>query len=580
MLCWSWLKWPDVLIDAGWELYTAWQLTAGKTLYVDIACFKGPLSAYLNSLWFRLFGVSLHTLIFCNIMILVVLLCVLYRLLCEVSDRFSATVACLVFVTIFAFGQFVKIGNYNFVFPYSHELTHGVVLSFVAIYCLSVYHRGRGLLPVAAAGFVLGLVFLTKSEVFLAVSVAMATGLGLTIWSERPARGRLRRLLATFAASAIVAPVLAVALFCLAMPLDQALLAMLGSWPVTFSGTLASMVFYQRGLGILDVGASMRALLAWSGWYAALFVPVAGLGLALRRPALYRRGIAAALFVIVTGLLLRYRDTVNWLDAVRPLPLVMLLFGVACVVVLVQRWGNPQVSALSILRLTMIVFAFALLGKMIFHARVYHYGFALAMPATLLLVVALVNWVPSAITKLGGYGGVFRSVALAIFLAGVVAHLRIVGFWLSQKIHPVSTGSDTFLADRRGLFINLALEEIMRNVGVHETLAVVPEGVILNYLARRVNPTPYINVMPADLLVFGEEPMLASFQAHPPDYMALAHRNTREYGFQRFGRDHGQQIFSWIEQHYRKVRLIGAPPLQDDRFGILLLQRTNHEAPH
>jgi hypothetical protein len=47
---WTWRKWPDVLPDFGRELYAAWQLSAGKTLYTDVAYFKGPLSPYLNAL--------------------------------------------------------------------------------------------------------------------------------------------------------------------------------------------------------------------------------------------------------------------------------------------------------------------------------------------------------------------------------------------------------------------------------------------------------------------------------------------------------------------------------------------------
>ena len=44
MLAWTWGTWPDVLIDFGRELYIAWQLAAGKTLYADIPYFHGPLS--------------------------------------------------------------------------------------------------------------------------------------------------------------------------------------------------------------------------------------------------------------------------------------------------------------------------------------------------------------------------------------------------------------------------------------------------------------------------------------------------------------------------------------------------------
>ena len=56
MLSVSWMKWPDVLIDYGKELYIPWQLTEGRALYRDFEIFMGPLSFYFNSLVFRLFS--------------------------------------------------------------------------------------------------------------------------------------------------------------------------------------------------------------------------------------------------------------------------------------------------------------------------------------------------------------------------------------------------------------------------------------------------------------------------------------------------------------------------------------------
>ena len=46
--------WPDALIDFGRELYVPWQLTLGKVLYRDVQSYYGPLSPYINALWFKL----------------------------------------------------------------------------------------------------------------------------------------------------------------------------------------------------------------------------------------------------------------------------------------------------------------------------------------------------------------------------------------------------------------------------------------------------------------------------------------------------------------------------------------------
>jgi hypothetical protein len=119
------------------------------------------------------------------------------------------------------------------------------------------------------------------------------------------------------------------------------------------------------------------------------------------------------------------------------------------------------------------------------------------------------------------------------------------------------------------------LDEISTRIGVNETFAVLPEGVMLNYLSRRVNPTPYINFMPPELTMFGEDHMVATFATHPPDYILLVHKDTSEYGGRFFGFDYGKHLYSWIRTHYRDTRLFGAPPLQGSKFGILLLRKNS-----
>jgi hypothetical protein len=101
---------------------------------------------------------------------------------------------------------------------------------------------------------------------------------------------------------------------------------------------------------------------------------------------------------------------------------------------------------------------------------------------------------------------------------------------------------------------------------------------MLNYLSRRVSPVPYTDFMPTEFAIFGEDAILDSFRANPPDYIALVHKDTSEFGYQFFGRDYGQQVYAWIEENYRPAALIGDMPLQDARFGILFLQR-NRAAP-
>ena len=572
MLRWSWGTWPDVLVDFGANLYLAWQLSLGNVAYGDVVYFKGPFSMYLNALWFRLFGVSLHTLVLCNLAILVVLLWLLYRLLSDIGDWFAATIACLVFITIFAFGQLVGIGNYNFVCPYSHEVTHGIFLSILAIACFSRYLHHRRTAWLGGAGFALGIIFLTEAHIFLSASLALLTGVGLALWGERTIRHRVIAALRSVIGWALVPLVSTFLVLGFTLSAERALRATFGAWSYAWKRDTYVLPFYQWVTGMLEPATNIHKMLLWMGWYAVWCISLAALSLALGKSQRHRAWITAGLCLALLVVLLQV-DPMRWLEAVRPLPLIMVVWGAVSLTAFLGQRHHPQMNRTALLRVVCTLYAFALTGKMLLNVHTYHYGFALAMPGTLILVVALISWVPAQITQRGGYGGMFRSAALTVLLVVILAHLRINAFWFNQKTVAVSHGPDAFLADGRGLAVNAIVEELSKLAGPSETLAVFPEGTMLNYLTRRVNPLPYMSLPPFIVSTEGEERILATFEAHPPDYIALAHKDTSEEGYRFFGRDYAQKLFAWIADHYRAIRVVGAMPLRNHQFGILLFRR-------
>src|SRR5262245_27192509 len=87
VLAFTWGTWPDPLTDAGRELYVPWRLSLGERLYADIAYFNGPLSPYVNAMWFKLFGLSIRTLVIANLALLVILIALVYRVMREIAGE-------------------------------------------------------------------------------------------------------------------------------------------------------------------------------------------------------------------------------------------------------------------------------------------------------------------------------------------------------------------------------------------------------------------------------------------------------------------------------------------------------------
>ena len=81
---------------------------------------------------------------------------------------------------------------------------------------------------------------------------------------------------------------------------------------------------------------------------------------------------------------------------------------------------------------------------------------------------------------------------------------------------------------------------------------------ILNYLSRLANPTPYVYFMPSDVLIYGEQHMLDGFRSTPPDLVVLVHKDTSEFGARFFGTDYGRPLYGWIRENYDPVARVGA----------------------
>jgi hypothetical protein len=261
----------------------------------------------------------------------------------------------------------------------------------------------------------------------------------------------------------------------------------------------------------------------------------------------------------------------------RSLPLLM---GAA---VLLQAWKHRddlwRGKLANVFPLLWCVFALGMLAKMGVHSHLWHYGVFLAMPAFAAAVFMVLWWLPRSWPRLAKHVGEFCAPLLAFLVFGLVRLFIQSELYYVDKTLPIGTPPDRFLATRgqedpRTEPLTQALTWIESEIPPEGTLAVLPEGAMLNYLTRRANPTPYLVFM-AEMDAFGEDTMLAAYRKSPPDFIALVQRDTDEYGEgwwgerQGFGRD----TMSWVRATYDPVHLIGKQPFTSGEFGIQFLRK-------
>jgi len=245
----SWLKWPDLVIDFGEQAYIAWRLSEGAVLYKDIVYFYGPLSSTIHAFLFKLFGPQLMVLIVFNLILVAALTVVIYKLFLFTGSRLSATMAGLTFLIVFAFAQYLWMGNHNFICSYVYDVTHGIFLSFLAAGQYLMFAKSREPSKLLLLGLLSGLVLLTKIEVSLAWTTAVFAGLFLLFKTWNLTFREWSKYWALFCLGLFLPFLMFTFYFAYHMGWSQGLQAMLSPWTYVFSTAIGSLAFYSGDFG-------------------------------------------------------------------------------------------------------------------------------------------------------------------------------------------------------------------------------------------------------------------------------------------------------------------------------------------
>lgn len=577
---WSYRKWPDLLIDFGQQLYIPWRLTQGERLYADIAFFHGPFSQYFNALWFGLFGPSLSILICMNLMILAYVCFVIYKTLRRFADLLTATACLIFFLVVFAFAQYVGVGNYNWITPYTHGATHGMALLATFIYLWSSPQRRDHKLQIVVGAICLGLAVMTKVDIALA-AVAVGFAAVVVALSSREKSRTFTMSDAALFLIFFVAPSVCFFLYSLTyLPMSKAWTTLASCLPLVLMSDVSKNFFYVKVMGLDNPGYNLGMMLQMALLISSLVV--CGIVMDVLMCKYLKHPFSAGIPVAVTvfALLLWQRDFIAWEDIPRALPVLVIAVLAVGFFFFFRRSADSEVQRRMVPALLWAVAALMLLIKVFFNVKFSTFGFYAAMPAALILAAGLLCGIPRLLQSKFQSGQVFRLLALVFLAALAVNGLKVSHHFYRMKTYPIGEGQDMFYTYRPDRVFPIAVTEralrwIDTNMPPQATFAALPEGIMLNYLTRRKTSIPTMNFVMTELIIFGEENILDELKTRPPDYILLVHKESSEFGVGPFGADHrnGFKIMRWIHQNYRLAKLIGNEPFQNEVFGIKILKR-------
>jgi hypothetical protein len=530
----SYRCWLDPVIDAGRDLYIPEQLRLGATLYRDILYFYPPLTPYLLAAITAVTGSSLGAYIAIGLVTSLLTATAIWMIAHPLAGTYGAACALLIF---FSFSM-AGVGGWgcNYFFPYAHAATLAM-LFFLAAAALQLRGRwGLAVLLLVAASW-------TKIE-YAVFSIAV---LGAQVLGWRASSLPVLRLPLGEGAGkdageqtgwrpallfVLVNAVLltgAIAFFGLA-PLRANVL------PPSLLGGASAQAFYARVTGM----AMWPSNLAFAARGAALIAVFVVLLYAWDRRPRWRPVIFALL--AITAYLLA-NDT--FFRAWTILQLVLIPFAIR----------KPR-EPLALLLLVSLCTS----SRIFLNIVPAWYGFVFITPVVVLMVYVLFEWLPAR----GVYSHQTARAWMAIFAMISVSGM-VAAHMAYAPAQPVTT--------KRGLYYDTSpgraeavsgLLRHLKHAGASE-LVVMPEGLAINYLSGVRTPLRHQTFTPVEIA--GTEILIvAELEAAAPRYVAIVHRDVREFGYRGFGIDYGREIVTWLAARYEV----------EARFGTIILLRRRH----
>lgn len=575
LLTTSWRKWPDPIIDFGKELYLPWRISQGAMLYVDVDDFYGPLSQYFHATLFRLFGPGLMVLATANLCLFGGIFSLLYTGFRRAWGVLPALVAGAVFLALFAFSQGVPVGNYNYATPYAHEATHGLLVLVALVALLPGWVQRAAPRRATAVGLLLGLAAVLKPEFLLAAVVVIAAAGFLKIRRRVWNRGEIL----AWAGMAILPTAAFATYFSTRVRWGEAFGMAGRGWlnviaSTQYTGDPAQIRFlgfdHPAQNFVITLKATVLALALLAG------VALAGWLMGRFRGTAWRAGFLVA----STALMVWISNQLDWFEAGRCLPGLMLAYlGVGAWRLRARPLADAAVTR-SVLRLGWTLLAVVLLSRMLLFGRLFHFGFVQAAIAGMIVPAVMLGEVPAGLRLQGWARAAFVTCLLGLLAPGVgilVSHSQAL---LAQRTHPVGAGRDLFYApvpekEPMGDIVGQTAHWLENEKKPGQTLIVLPEGIMINYLARIPSPVAPFFFFSSATRGEREAALVRQLTAHPPDWVAIVSRDLREFGLAHYGdqNDQGGQILAWVHQHYESAAELGGDPLDPNDRGGMILRR-------
>jgi len=566
LLSQTWFRWGDLIIDTGHELWLPGELLKGKVLYNDLPSFYGFLPPYLIAGLYKIFGISINTLVYTGIAVTLIVSFTVYRIARLFLDQGFATLLVINFLFILAFGNYNTVGIFNFILPYAFAATFFMMFTALSLYFFLKFVFSGNRKNLLTWTTFLTMAFLCRPESTLVVWPAFL--LSGSILAVRQPKAEPFKIFAY-----LLSPLLLTAL----------------CYGLFFLVTHTFFAFREIFIGGIKVIAATPASRLWAGIdnIPANLLQISSsfllhiailLGLALVCRIIYLSGDGTPATKTIIPIAAAFLFFV-WLKQYSLYELqyhcvILVLFSGLVAYFLQSLKPNTQKRSLALL--TLFLTSFLITSRIFLATSHYWYGFSLLTMPLICYYIFFGDLLKTTLENRFRIPDGLLSVAIAGFLI-----LMIIPFWeqssynyrYHNKLVNTSKGELYSNNDAQTDIFCKTVDYLKKNTPKTGTLIVLPEGLAINFFTGRTNPLKCYNCLPEYVKIFGEDKIISDIKAAKIGYIVILCRDTSLFGPTSFGVDYAKKIQKWIDNNYVPIKQFGAKPYASKALGMLILKR-------
>jgi len=527
-------------------------MSNGAKWLIDLDDLYGPLSRYVDSLAFKIFGPGIMVLALLNIIIYLIILVVIFYIIKKAYSYYTAFISIAVFIGVFSFTQLTIISNYNFITPYAQQATHGFIVCLILILALKNLILNPSWLKCFLCGLIAGITALIKPEYLLSSVLLLTTSIVINTIYLRSITF-LKILLIFF--SLLLPTFFLTLLFYTQRNLFAAFKAASHAWLNSFyiwhDPYTAKLLNNFSGFDNIRYNLSNHVKMT-----LVILIITSGIILLSCIISEFFAGILKHITVILStiAIIIIGIKYLQWNNIGQGLLGVLIIYGFIKIISMYRNFDRLAHS--NIYQLLIFTLALSLLARMLLNGRIYQYGFIQSCLATIVVCSFLIYEVPKILNGLVNLNIIYNILISALILSFIVSICIQSDSLYNAKTLKIGNGFDEFYSfpkeiSQSGDLLNFYLAA-MKKLDEKTKLVVLPEGIMLNYLSRKLSPCYRDSFFTSST---EETKILTQLKHNQPDYILFLPRDLKEYGVNNYGSEgeSGYSLKQWIIANYHKV---------------------------